>query len=99
MADFLHLDNHGTLTAIHAKKANSIASVRGVAVTCFEELVSQVEKNAARLHRDVIESAVRVGRAGRPACWRDGERIESRSEFLFHLGGDGETIRRRFRPS
>jgi hypothetical protein len=85
IADFLHLDDEGTLTAIHVKGANSKAPTRRIAVTAFEVLVSQATKNIKRLRTEALESALRSPRIPRPACWRDGMRVPDRADFLDEL--------------
>lgn len=85
VADFLHLDNEGTLTAIHVKAAHSSSLSRRIAVTSFEELVSQAEKNIQRLDPDTLPTELLKQRVTSSACWRDGDRVDSRTDFLNHL--------------
>lgn len=77
-ADFLHLDNNGTVTAIHVKAADSASSNRRIAVARFEQVVSQAEKNIRLLNPDALVEHVQHRPIGRPAAWRDGERIDGR---------------------
>jgi hypothetical protein len=85
IADFLHLRECGTLNAIHVKAAHKKTRGRGIAVTRFEVLVSQAEKNTKQLKADRLVATLRSLRIKRPACWRDGVRVDSRAEFLAHL--------------
>lgn len=85
VADFLHLKEDGTLTAIHVKAAHSSSSRRGIAVTRFEELVSQAEKNVKLLAEEKLGAVLGKQRIENPACWRDGERVPSRVEFINQL--------------
>lgn len=90
VADFLHLDNSGTLTVVHVKAAHSSSPNRRVAVTAFEELVSQAEKGVKLLHSSSLHSLLASPRIDRPAAWTDGRRVEGpnpRSEFLERLSG------------
>jgi hypothetical protein len=85
VADFLHLDEDGTLTAIHVKGARSKSSSRGIAVTAFEEVVSQAEKNVRSLAPKPLLAALQKPRIAKPACWVDGTRVDSRDEFVARL--------------
>jgi hypothetical protein len=85
VADFLHLADDGTLTAIHVKAAHSNSVNRGIAVTSFEEVASQVAKSAKLLHNDGLVVRLSRPRIQRPACWYDGHRIADRTEFIEHL--------------
>jgi hypothetical protein len=85
VADFIHLDEDGTLTAVHVKGARSKSTNRGIAVTAFEEVVSQAEKNVKRLAVETLSATLRKQRISRPACWRDGIRTDSRNEFVARL--------------
>jgi hypothetical protein len=85
IADFLHLDHDGTLSVIHVKGAHSRAASRRIAVTAFEELVSQAEKNVRRLRKRTLIDELGARSLPRPACWRDGDRIEGRTEFIDQL--------------
>jgi hypothetical protein len=62
IADFLHLDEDGTLSAIHVKAAHNSSPHRKIAVTAFEELVSQAEKNIKRLQDGLLLAELRSGR-------------------------------------
>lgn len=81
VADFLHLTDDGTLTAIHVKAANNNSPGRRIAVTSFEEVVSQAEKNIGMLDNDIL-----IDHLGRTNCtaWHEGHRIES-AKFIEQL--------------
>lgn len=85
VADFLHIAENGTLSAIHAKASGTRSLDRRIAVTRFEELVSQAEKNVKMLRSDALRSALHPGRLANPACFVDGMRTPSRAEFLDQL--------------
>ncbi|MEU6698662.1 hypothetical protein [Pseudonocardia sp. NPDC046786] len=82
VADFLHISNDGTLSAIHAKAAGRSSLNRRISVTRFEQLVSQAEKNVATLRDGSLLAALYPGRIRMPACFTDGKRVDDRSEFL-----------------
>jgi hypothetical protein len=71
IADFLHLDNEGTLTAIHVKAANSMSSGRRVGVTSYEQVVSQAVKNIDLLVNDVLVDRLKNART----AWHDGRAV------------------------
>lgn len=83
-ADFLHIAPDRTLTVIHVKAAER-STRRRVAPSVYEVVAGQAAKNL--LFADVDRLRLRLRRAPvpRPACWRDGERISSRDEFLEQL--------------
>lgn len=85
VADFLHLDDGGTLSVIHVKAAHSSTPTRRIAVTCFEQLVSQAEKNIRRLERDALQEELLTQRNPYATSWTDGERVSSRDDFLNRL--------------
>lgn len=85
VADFLHIANNGTLSAIHVKAAGSHSPNRRIAVTRFEEVVSQAEKNVKLLSQDVLLALLSPGRIQEPACFVDSQRVPDRSEFLEQL--------------
>jgi hypothetical protein len=84
VADFLHLAADGTLTAIHVKAASSLTKSRRIAVTRFEQVVSQAEKNIRLLHTDTLLARIAVPRIGNPAAWHDGDRVPA-AEFAARL--------------
>lgn len=86
IADFLHLDGEGTLTAIHVKAAHTASVNRNIALTPFEQVVSQAEKNVRLLKNDDLIVRLKNARIERPACWLDGDRLTDRSEFIEMLG-------------
>jgi hypothetical protein len=85
VADFLHLDNHGTLKAIHVKAAKSASPNRRIAVVPFEVVVSQATKNVRALDNDTLAERLSRPRIATPATWYDGERVASRSGFVDQL--------------
>lgn len=87
VADFLHLSHDNTLTIIHVKAAYSSSTSRGIAVTSFEQLVSQAEKSVRRLAPETLHADLLTRQpVPRPACWTDGRRVENRLQFLDQLG-------------
>jgi len=81
VADFLHLDNEGTLTAIHVKAAKNNTPERRIAVTRFEQVVSQAEKNIGMLDNNVLIDHLN-GTNG--AACRQGRRTDS-TKFIEQL--------------
>ncbi|HEU5472744.1 MAG TPA: hypothetical protein VFV67_19020 [Actinophytocola sp.] len=84
IADFLHLDNEGTLTAIHVKAADNQSLDRRVAVTRFEQVVSQAEKNIRLLGNDALIERLSKPRIAAPAAWNSGHRAKS-ADFVQQL--------------
>ncbi|GGS42801.1 hypothetical protein [Actinokineospora fastidiosa] len=82
IADFLHLDNDGTLTAIHVKAADSASAARQVSLTRYEQVASQAVKNIRALANDELISRLSSPRVGAPASWSDGNRVPDRSRFI-----------------
>jgi hypothetical protein len=93
IADFLHLSNTGTLSAIHVKAAHNSSVDRRIAVTAFEQVVSQALKNARMLDFDGLAARLSRTRISRPACWRGGKRVENRAEFIQMLAARGAADR------
>ncbi|NRN64295.1 hypothetical protein GC106_15010 [Kibdelosporangium sp. 4NS15] len=85
VADFLHLDNEGTLTAIQVKAADNSSRYRRIAVTRFEQVVSQAEKNIGLLDNSVLIDRLTRPRITKPAAWYEGKRIRS-DLFVHQLG-------------
>lgn len=85
VADFLHLDGDGTLTAIHVKGAQSTSASRSIALTAFEQVVSQAAKNIRLLQKEALTARLDPPRIGRPATWYGGARVADRSDFLDYL--------------
>lgn len=81
VADFLHLTDDGTLTAIHVKRATSNSPARRIAVTSFEQVVSQAEKNIGTLDNDLLID--HLSRTNSTA-WHEGRRID-RTAFIEQL--------------
>ncbi|WP_153030364.1 hypothetical protein [Amycolatopsis sp. YIM 10] len=84
IADFLHLTDDGTLTAIHVKAAHHAGPGRRIAVTPFEQVVSQAEKNIRLLDTDLLVDRLSTPRIQAPAAWYAGNRITS-AEFVHQL--------------
>ena len=84
VADFLHLDNNGTLTAIHVKAADKASANRRIAVARFEQVVSQAEKNIRLLDNDTLVDRLNIPRIANPAAWHAGRRVPS-SVFVTQL--------------
>jgi hypothetical protein len=85
IADFLHLDDDGTLSAIHVKAAKSASPNRRIAVVPFEVVVSQAMKNVRALANDALIERLGRQRLAVPAMWHNGERVTSRSGFVEQL--------------
>lgn len=85
LADFLHLDNCGELTVIHVKGAHNRGPTRRIAVTSFEVLVSQAEKNVHRLRGATLAEVLKSRNSTRLACWLDGGRIDGPDDFIERL--------------
>jgi hypothetical protein len=84
IADFLHLDNEGTLTAIHVKAADNSSVNRRIAVTRFEQVVSQAEKNILLLANDTLIDLLSSPRISNRAAWNAGARVPS-ADFVQQL--------------
>lgn len=85
VADFLHLANDGTLTIIHVKAAGSLSPQRRIAVTAFEQVVSQAAKSSRFLaDNDALADHLAGPRTARSAVWHDGRRVRV-NDFLDHL--------------
>lgn len=82
VADFLHVSPEGLLSVIHVKGAKSAALGRRVNLGAFEVVVSQALKNLVFLDRDLLSRRLSSTPIARPACWEDGMRTTSRSDFL-----------------
>ncbi|GAA1989872.1 hypothetical protein [Amycolatopsis minnesotensis] len=94
VADYLHLTDDGTLTAIHVKAAANAGPGRRIAVTPFEEVVSQAEKNVRLLGTENLEERLGRPRASRAAAWHAGQRSTS-AEFAQQLAARVATDRTR----
>jgi hypothetical protein len=84
-ADFLHLDDDGTLTALHLKGAQSRSPGRRVAVQAYEQVASQAAKNARLLASDPLAERLAGRTIERPGLWYDGQRTYALDDFLFAL--------------
>lgn len=69
IADFLHLDNDGTLTAIHVKAADTRSPSRRIAVARFDVVVSQAEKNVRLLDNETLIDRLSQPRPTPRAVW------------------------------
>jgi hypothetical protein len=82
VADFLHLAEDGTLTVVHVKAAGSLEPGRRIAVTRFEQVVSQAEKNSGfLLGNEALADRLSAPRAVTSATWYDGRRVAP-ADFL-----------------
>lgn len=81
-ADFLQISSEGTLRVIHVKASGSSSPGRRVSASAYEVVVSQASKNLIYLDKDRLKERLRIPTVARPACWKDGERIAGREEFL-----------------
>lgn len=86
VADFLHLADDGTLTAIHVKAAKTSSMNRNIAVVAYYDVVAQAVKNIRSLDTDSLIARLSTPRISRPACWHAGKRIGDRAEFIARLG-------------
>lgn len=84
IGDFLHLDNNGTLTVIHVKAAGNSGTDRRIAVTRYEQVVSQAEKNSRYLEDNDALVEHLAGRTAGAAAWHDGQRVPA-TDFLDQL--------------
>jgi hypothetical protein len=82
MADFLHLDNDGTLSLIHVKAASSNTARRGISTVAYEVVVSQALKNVMYLDQDHLLGALRPTLNSPRAAWVDGTRVSGRGDFI-----------------
>jgi hypothetical protein len=88
VADFVHISDDSTLSLIHVKSADSVASSRGAAVSPFEVVVSQAVKNSRLfIDPDQLKECIDMPHGSQRAAWTDGRRVPDRSEFLKRLGG------------
>ena len=82
IADFFHIANNGTLTAVHVKAAANDSSNRHISLIQYEQVVSQAIKNIRALGDDELAARLSVPRMTKPACWSNGSRVQDRSEFI-----------------
>lgn len=85
-ADFVHLSNEDVLSVIHVKGASSSLSTRTVSVSNYEVVASQASKNLLYVDRERLMARLEKTTLQRPASWTQGERADSRAEFLEMLG-------------
>jgi hypothetical protein len=81
IADFLHVDN-GVLSLVHVKAAHSPSPKRGVSASAYEVVTSQAVKNLVFTEPNRLRDRLANAPVRRPACWRDGERVGDRTEFV-----------------
>ncbi|GAA3021913.1 hypothetical protein [Actinokineospora globicatena] len=74
VADFLHLDNNGVLNVIHVKAAGNSTEHREIAVTHFEQVVSQAEKSLDYLDNTTLVDHLTT-RSRTAAAWHNGDRV------------------------
>lgn len=82
IADFIHINPHGTLSLIHVKAALSRTSLRRVAVGPYEVVASQASKNVDYVETESLRRRSAACTLTRPAAWTDGRRVSDRSDFL-----------------
>ncbi|MFG1827144.1 hypothetical protein ACGFIJ_32090 [Microbispora bryophytorum] len=82
IADFVHIDNDGTLSLIHVKAANSSAVSRRIAVGPYEIVASQATKNLINLNPSRLRERLKSSPAPQPATWVEGVRVDSREDLL-----------------
>jgi hypothetical protein len=82
IADFLHIANDGTLTAVHVKAAANESSNRRISLVQYEQVVSQAIKNIRVVTDDELAARLSVPRMTKPACWSNGTRVEDRRGFI-----------------
>jgi hypothetical protein len=81
-ADFLQISSEGTLRVIHVKASGSSSSGRQVSASAYEVVVSQASKNLIYMDKNRLAERLRVPTVAQPACWKDGERVADRAEFI-----------------
>lgn len=81
-ADFLQISTDGVLRIIHVKGAKSHSPNRGVSAAAYEVVASQASKNLIYMDRKRLTQRLTTPPTARPACWEDGKRSTSRSDFL-----------------
>ncbi|WP_336216507.1 hypothetical protein [Nonomuraea sp. LPB2021202275-12-8] len=82
IADFVHIDNDGTLSLIHVKAAKSSARSRRIAVGPYEIVASQASKNLINLDPSRLRDRLESSPAPQPATWVEGIRVDSREDLL-----------------
>ncbi|MGW2147481.1 hypothetical protein ACWCOT_24485 [Nonomuraea bangladeshensis] len=82
IADFVHIDNDGTLSLIHVKAAKSSAWSRRIAVGPYEIVASQAIKNLINLNPSRLRERLESSPTPRPATWVEGVRVDSREDLL-----------------
>jgi hypothetical protein len=85
IADFLHIDNDGTLSLIHVKAAKSSAPSRRIAVGPYEIVASQAIKNLINLDPSRLRDRLESSPAPHPATWVEGVRVDGREDLLYAL--------------
>jgi hypothetical protein len=85
LADFLHVDDDGTLSLIHVKAADSASEQRQIAVAKYEVVVSQAVKNLAHLNTEQLAARLQTSSITEPAAWNQGQRVTGRQDFLDSL--------------
>lgn len=85
IADFLHVADDGTLSAIHVKAAHTATVHRGIAVGAYEVVVSQAAKNLVFTDVKRLKERLHESPVAKPATWTDGRRSEDRTDFIAML--------------
>lgn len=95
LADFLHIDHTGTITAIHVKGAASASASRKLATVPYELVSAQALKTLRQIEPESIRAQLgRTTRLASRGIWNDGQRSSDLNPFLNALatrGPDAET--------
>jgi hypothetical protein len=84
----VHIDEDGTLSLIHVKKAGSTSQSREVAASAFEVVVGQAAKNSRLLvEPEVFKDTIETHDTPARAAFTYGRRVSGYSEFLKKLDG------------
>lgn len=93
IADFIYLSNDGDITLIHVKGAKNSSQNRKVAVSAYEVVVGQAEKNVKYLDRDTLAKRLESSPVSKPATWTFGARVNDRTDLRLLLGTLDSRIR------
>lgn len=85
VADFVHLDDNGTLTLLHVKAATNDTEERRVSASAYEVVAGQASKNIGFLNATSILHRLSDTNKRQRATWQDGVREIDRSGFLVAL--------------
>jgi hypothetical protein len=85
VADFVHLDNDGTLRLIHVKAAHSESPARQVSASAYEVVASQASKNIGFLDVPTLRDRLDNPGSKHRATWHNGFRAEDRQGLVAAL--------------